>query len=256
MWLNHWVSTGNHAASNPKVVFFSIYNWKHIITVITTYNCRQMASVRGKIENVAASDATKLDLCGCKLTEIPLKVFELTSLQELYLHRNQLTTLPPEIGRLTSLQVLNLYNNQFTTLPPEIGKLTSLRELYLHDNQLTTLPPEIDNLTSLRELRLDNNQLTTLPASLVSFTSMRRLGLRNNPITHIPSILIFHPYIRREFIIMNNQPWPTSPQDYHSTTQVRPLQWLNNTVFTIIPKDVCDLITEYLPAITLQVTLK
>jgi Leucine-rich repeat (LRR) protein len=65
-----------------------------------------MASVWEKIENAAASGATKLDLSECSLAEIPLKVFELTSLQKLYLHRNQLTEIPPEIGNLTSLQGL------------------------------------------------------------------------------------------------------------------------------------------------------
>jgi Leucine-rich repeat (LRR) protein len=145
------------------------------------------SSVRGKIENAAVSGATKLDLTGCGLTEIPLKVFELTSLQELY---------------------------------------------------------------------LDNNQLITLPASLINLTSLRQLTLYNNPITHVPSILTFTPHIRRKFTIMDNHPQPTSPQDCHNTSQILPLHRFNNTIFTIIPKDVCDLITECLPAITLQVTPK
>jgi Leucine-rich repeat (LRR) protein len=187
---------------------------------------RQMTSVWEKVENAAVSGAAELNLSGCSLAEIPLKVFELTSLQVLDLHDNQITTLPPGIGKLTSLQKLHLHNNRLTTLPPEIGRLALLRELKLYNNRLTTLPPEIGNLTSLQwlylcnnqlttlpskignltslqQLRLDNNQLTTLPASLISLTSLRRLNLTNNPITYIPSILTFHPLIRREFININ-----------------------------------------------------
>jgi Leucine-rich repeat (LRR) protein len=117
--------------------------------VITTYNCHQMTFVRKKIENAATSGATELDLSGCSLTEILLKVFELASLQLLDLGTNRLITLPPEIGNLILLRELNLYDNQLTTLPSEIGKLTLLQELHLSSNQLTTLPPEIGNLTSL-----------------------------------------------------------------------------------------------------------
>jgi Leucine-rich repeat (LRR) protein len=69
-----------------------------------------------------------------------------------------------------------------------------------------------------------DNQLTTLPASLIYLTSLRQLNLYNNPITHVPSILTFTPYIRREFTIIDNHPQPTSSQDCHDTTQVRPLQ--------------------------------
>ena len=87
-----------------------------------------------RIADAVRQGATFLDLCG-----------------------NRLTVLPLEIGGLTALQRLDLRHNQLTTLPPEIGKLTALRTLYLGSNLLTTLPPAIGALTALRTLGLGNN---------------------------------------------------------------------------------------------------
>ena len=49
-----------------------------------------------------------LDLSDQGLTEIPVGIFQLTSLTELHLADNQIEVIPPELGQLNSLTQLNL----------------------------------------------------------------------------------------------------------------------------------------------------
>jgi small GTP-binding protein len=126
-----------------------------------------------------------LSLGDLGLTMLPPEIGQLTTLTELYLHKNQLTLLPPEIGQLTKLVVLILDYNQLTTLPPEIGQLTALAVLSSDSNELTTLPPEIGQLTALRRLSLNNNQLTKLPPEIGQLTALTRLFLSNNQFTRL-----------------------------------------------------------------------
>ncbi len=93
-------------------------------------------------------------------------LFQLQSLQTLYLSFNRLTSLPPEIAQLRSLQTLYLHSNRLTSLPPEIAQLRSLQTLDLSFNRLTSLPPEIAQLRSLQTLDLSFNRLTSLPPEI------------------------------------------------------------------------------------------
>ena len=84
-----------------------------------------------KIEKVAETGATELDLSKLTLVELPLEILQLVNLTSLDLSGNQLTSLPAEIGQLVNLTSLELSNNQLTTLPPEIGKLINLEVLLI-----------------------------------------------------------------------------------------------------------------------------
>ena len=75
----------------------------------------------GDIPNVAV-----LNISNNKLTELPQKIFKLTSIHTFYCNLNQLTALPKEIGQLKSLYIFYCNSNQLTALPKEIGQLTSL----------------------------------------------------------------------------------------------------------------------------------
>lgn len=121
-----------------------------------------------------------------KLTEIPRRIFRLTTLTQLDLNYKELTRLPPEIGLLTSLMTLTLMNNQLTRLPPEIGRLTSLEFLNVAHNKLTCLPAEIGRMTSLEIVCLSHNNLTSLPPELRNLTKLRLLEVDNNfLLTHV-----------------------------------------------------------------------
>ena len=96
-----------------------------------------------RIEEVAQTDATLLDLSDLGLTALPPEISELTSLRTLYIGHNDLTTLPSEIGNLRQLTTLHAMDNALSSLPAEIGNLKNLCVLELGNNQLTDLPYEL-----------------------------------------------------------------------------------------------------------------
>jgi internalin A len=128
----------------------------------------------------------RLDLSNKNLSQLPSEIWQLTSLQQLFLVSNELCELPPEIGQLTSLQQLYLSYNQLSQLPSEIGQLTSLQQLTLFNNQLCELPPEIGRLTSLQYLYLGNNLLSQLPYEIVQLTKLQYLSLLKNQLSELP----------------------------------------------------------------------
>jgi Leucine-rich repeat (LRR) protein len=74
-----------------------------------------------------------LELSELALSQLPTELWQLTSLQELWLRNNQLSQLPAELWQLTNLQELNLSANRMIQLPTEIGQLTSLQTLIVSD---------------------------------------------------------------------------------------------------------------------------
>ena len=141
-----------------------------------------------EILDVEVQKYTKdLNLDNKQLTQLPIKILQLTRLYILSLANNQLTELPREIGQLVELTFLNLSGNLFTQLPIEIWKLTNLTYLNLSNNQLTQLPSDIGNLTQLNCLILRGNQLTILPIEICNLTQIARLYLQNNRLAQLPT---------------------------------------------------------------------
>lgn len=105
-------------------------------------------------------NATTLIATGDNLDEIPVGIYEITSLERLELPSNNIKSLSSKIGNLKNLKILNLTNNELTSLPKEIGNLTDLESLYLTNNKLTSIPSTITNLKNLKELRLLGNKVS------------------------------------------------------------------------------------------------
>lgn len=95
------------------------------------------------IKHTISTSSTELNLKGQGLTDLPLEVFQISTLTKLDVSYNRLTQLPPTIKQLTNLKELNLSFNELAYLPPEITQLTGLKELKVDNNPLTNLPPEI-----------------------------------------------------------------------------------------------------------------
>lgn len=116
-----------------------------------------------------------------RLTNIPARIGELSSLIRLNLRFSFIATLPKEIGNLSTLTHLDLYAADLITLPMEIGNLSELTTLDLGYNDLIALPSEIGNLTKLTRLVLDNNKLTgSTPSWISNFAALQYLDLSGN----------------------------------------------------------------------------
>ena len=148
------------------------------------------------LELIAAAHryrATKLDLSGQNLTELPDSIEELDllveldlrnliNLKRLYINSCQLEYLPISVSNLSKLSQLYLAQNKLTSLPEEIGNLTRLNKLYVSNNQLKTLPESIGQLSRLKYLDLSENQISELPQSLKGLTNLLNLRIDGNPI--------------------------------------------------------------------------
>ena len=121
-----------------------------------------------RIERIAKGKATRLDLRGNQLRELPPELWSLTNLKRLYLNHNLLGELPSEIGSLMNLRTLHLTDNQLNHLPSEIGLLTNLRVLALDFNKLDQLPDEIGQLEHLQHLLIQGNPLKNMPPEIIS----------------------------------------------------------------------------------------
>ena len=81
----------------------------------------QLAEELGLDDLTLESDTVDLEDKG--LTEIPLAICELQSVEELFLDSNQLSVIPPELVGMVALRELNARNNTLVELPPNFGEL-------------------------------------------------------------------------------------------------------------------------------------
>ncbi len=123
---------------------------------------------------------TELVLHRAGLESLPADVWQMTTMNYLFLNGNKLKSLPAGVGSLIKLKRLYIANNELCYLSPEIGRLKVLEELDLSYNQLTELPDEIGQLSGLRILKLNNNKLAELPTFIMGLQSLVELDVSNN----------------------------------------------------------------------------
>lgn len=119
------------------------------------------------------------------LKELPAKVCQLTSLERLWVSHNKLSTLPAQLNQITTLREVFLHRNNFEEIPLCLCDLPNLQLLWLNNNKITMIPDEIVKLTSLKRLHLDSNFIKDFPTSLCQLTQLEVLYLNHNAIHHI-----------------------------------------------------------------------
>lgn len=131
---------------------------------------------------------------GCNLTELPLPIMSLPSLEDLVLTNNNLVEADMSgLSRLTSLKQLTLMGCRMTHLPPSIAQLSDLRVLYLDMGLSNTIEPVAEqccrilpHLGRLSILSAGTCELAEFPSVLTQSTSLRVLYLDNNAMTALP----------------------------------------------------------------------
>lgn len=131
-------------------------------------------------------NATKVNLSGLGLTEIPKEVFKYKNLRKLFLHNNAITKIPTEIKQLKLLNTLDISDNRITTLYASIFELKSLNVLLINNNKIKNIPSQISNLRKLRILGIANNQLASLNPNFKYLQELKELNLSGNKFNVFP----------------------------------------------------------------------
>ena len=176
---------------------------------INLYQCKLIQSLPPSSSKL--SNLKILDLSYTVIPELPVAIFELTSLVELKLFQLPITTLTSEIKNLVNLEYLDLRLTKITELPTEIGELIkmskidgctltkalpdsfcnliNLKELDIHfENVERPLPENFGNLINLERFDPGNN-VAYLPASFGKLSKLKTLTIRNSTFTEIPMVL-------------------------------------------------------------------
>ncbi|MEO8298809.1 MAG: leucine-rich repeat-containing protein kinase family protein [Burkholderiales bacterium] len=145
-----------------------------------------MTHTLAHLRSGALQGATRLDLRGCNLAELPREVLGLAdTLEVLDVSDNQLGALPDGLARFTRLHTLFASSNRFTTLPAVLGRLPALDTLGFKANQIAEVPAAALAPT-LRWLILTDNRIAALPPTLTHCTRMQKLMLAGNRLTQLP----------------------------------------------------------------------
>jgi hypothetical protein len=131
-------------------------------------------------------NATKIDLSGSGIKEIPPEVFTYKNLKKLFLRNNKIARIPQEISKLKRLTVLDISNNILTSMHAKIFDLKKLEVLILNNNKIKNIPFQIRNLKRLRILGLAHNKFVGLNANLNFLTELKELNLSENNFNEFP----------------------------------------------------------------------
>ena len=119
--------------------------------------------------HIAMGRITEVDLSSNKLRNVPIELFQLSSLVTLQLSHNKLTSLPSSKKPWETLYTahiarLNLNWNNLKTLPEGLFRdlSASLMELNVEHNHLQELPPGLWVIPKLKVLKLASNNLSRL----------------------------------------------------------------------------------------------
>ncbi len=208
------------------------------------------AAVENTLAALRAGDlagATRLDLSGADLTQVPPEVLALAdTLEVLDLSRTAICALPHDFSRLTRLKVLFASGAPFPALPEVLGDLPALsqvgfrgcgieeipgqalppalRWLTLTDNRIETLPAALGERPALRKLMLSGNRLSALPESLGQARNLELLRIAANRFEAPPAWLADLPALAW-------LAWAGNPFDAHHPVQAAaPVAWSDLSV--------------------------
>lgn len=106
------------------------------------------------LETVKAIQQLKFENCLQSVGQVPLVVFNITSIVELSLVKNQLTSLPSDILLLKQLKTLHLHNNPFHTFPAVLLNLPRLQYLSISTHALSSYTTTLLGLASISQLTI------------------------------------------------------------------------------------------------------
>lgn len=91
-----------------------------------------------------------------RLHRMPREKIEV--IEQLGMVKNRLTSIPSRIFECTSLRLLSLCDNEIEEIPESITKLKNLAMFSMHNNNIKWISPRIEELTQLSGLVLTGNK--------------------------------------------------------------------------------------------------
>lgn len=114
-------------------------------------------------------------LCG-DLTSLPDELANWKNIKSLYLSGNHFQVIPSCIFQMTSLRDLNVSRNDLIEVSPLIASLKNLEELELDGNwELTSLPEAICGLPHLKQLNIKETRIHSIPVCLTELKELERI---------------------------------------------------------------------------------
>ncbi|MCD4794537.1 MAG: energy transducer TonB [Bacteroidales bacterium] len=123
---------------------------------------------------------TFLDLEKNSITELPIEIFMIKQLEELYLPNNKLKEIPAEVSSYKYLRMLGLDSNEFSYFPISLCDLKKLEALDLGNNNIKEIPSCINNLKYLKVLILQENDISELPEEIFELKNLQVINLKGN----------------------------------------------------------------------------
>lgn len=152
-----------------------------LINASMAHNVKLKLTARNQSSALMA--ITRLDISNNQLTELPLCIFQMSSLRHFNAANNKIFKLP-EADKTSSSSPKTKRDPRTTNLSGWCCPV--LEEIHLHDNRLDSVPPCLFTLPSLTILDLSNNKLQTLPFKMWSAPKLRELNLSLNMLHDLP----------------------------------------------------------------------
>lgn len=105
------------------------------------------------------------------LSDFPIEILDLPSLEFLDLHLGDIRTIPPEIARLKTLRWLDLRFKRLEELPDRLAEIEHLESVNLAENRLTEIPRWVLGMHSLQAFFISGNPVPR--ASIVESSRQR-----------------------------------------------------------------------------------
>lgn len=152
-----------------------------LINASMAHNVKLKLTTRN--QSTALMAITRLDISNNQLTELPLCIFQMSSLRHFNAANNKIFKLP-EAGKSSS----SPKSKRDSKVTNQSGWCCPvLEEIHLHDNRLDSVPACLFTLPALTVLDLSNNKLQTLPFKMWSAPKLRELNLSLNMLHDLPS---------------------------------------------------------------------
>lgn len=166
---------------------------KNIGDIEPVFNIPSLEELEISSDSFMAINITKINVPKLKkikiyghLRELPEKICDISSLNDLNLIFNDIEYLPKSISKLQNLEVINLDHNKLKQLPDEFCNLQNLKQLLVSENYITNLPECIGKLSNLNILSADLNDIKVIPRSIGNCSELESLILDGNFLQTLP----------------------------------------------------------------------